>query len=605
MKKNTLFFLILVATLPVCGQQVRNGINAAQFGIAGKKDATPVILKALDACYESGASRLTIPKGTYHFYPDYALEEYLTLTGSSNGLRRIAFPLFSFENLIIDGSGSTFVIHGMMLPFELQECKNISIRNINIRFASSVWGEGKVTEVNKDGHFFTVETNGDDSLEIDKGWLSMKRNGENLPVKVVGWLRTDASGRCSFLSSELGTSANHVSIKPLRHGSFWIEVSPSQLPKEGWKVIWKADSERLESEISPAVHLSGSDGVTLSNVSVVNAPGKIMVAEQSGNIMLDRLSVLPDSLAGQRLSSLAGGIRFIGCQKQIAITNSRFSGMRGSAISISGPTLKIIKRISNNVFGVRQINEKQWGSQFAQVGDTLRFVNPADLTLRSERVITRIRDLNEQYQELWFARALPETVKPGILLTNISRQPEVVLRGNRLNNMMEDGIRLQTSGKITVEGNHIRSGRHGIELGGELASTVQPVTLNQVFIKNNTLRRCNSAKGNNAMILIGPVHSDASVDTTFVHKDVTLEGNTFYNQGKSILNATSTSDLVIRQNTVFDPNSPKMNNPVIRLLHCKKVGIVGNRYLNKQEAFMQAEDVKDLLFFNNEGIKSP
>jgi len=48
MKKNTLFFLILVATLPVCGQQVRNGINAAQFGIAGKKDATPVILKALD-----------------------------------------------------------------------------------------------------------------------------------------------------------------------------------------------------------------------------------------------------------------------------------------------------------------------------------------------------------------------------------------------------------------------------------------------------------------------------------------------------------------------------------------------------------------------------
>ncbi|GET25330.1 right-handed parallel beta-helix repeat-containing protein [Prolixibacter sp. NT017] len=604
MKKNTLFFLILIAILPVRGQQVRNGINADQFGIAGKKDATPVILKALDACYESGASRLTIPKGTYHFYPDYALEEYLTLTGSSNGLRRIAFPLFNFEDLIIDGSGSTFIIHGMMLPFELQECKNISIRNINIRFVSSVWGEGTVNEVNTEGHFFTVETSRDDSLEIAKGRLSMKRNGENLPVKVVGWLRTDASCHCSFWPSDLGTSAN-VSIKPLRYGNFWIEVPPNQMPKEGWKVIWKADSERLETEISPAFHLTGSNGVTLSNVSVVHAPGKIMVAEQSGNIMLDRLNVLPDSLAGQRLSSLAGGIRFIGCQKEIAVTNSRFSGMMGAAISVSGPTLKIIKRISNSVFGVRQVNEKQWGSQFAQVGDTIRFVNPADLTIRDKRVITRIRDLNEQYQELWFDRALPETVKQGMLLTNISRQPEVILRGNRLNNMIEDGVRLQTSGKITVEGNHIRSGRHGIQLGGELASTFQPVTLNQVFIKNNTLRRCNSAKGNRAMILIGPVLSDASADTTFVHQDVTLEGNTFYSEGISILDATSTAGLVIRQNTVFDPKSVKMNYPVIRLLHCKKVGVVGNRYLNKQEAFIQAEEVTDLLFFNNEGIKSP
>ncbi|WP_025865274.1 hypothetical protein [Prolixibacter bellariivorans] len=68
MKKNVLFFILFIATIQAYGQQVHDGINAAQFGLREQKDATPAILKALDACYESGASRLIIPKGTYHFY---------------------------------------------------------------------------------------------------------------------------------------------------------------------------------------------------------------------------------------------------------------------------------------------------------------------------------------------------------------------------------------------------------------------------------------------------------------------------------------------------------------------------------------------------------
>ena len=604
MKKNILFFILITATIHVCGQQVRDGINAAQFGLLEQKDATPAILKALDACYESGASRLIIPKGTYHFYPDYALEEYLTLTGASNGLRRIAFPLINFEDLIIDGSGSTFIIHGMMLPFEVQECNNISIRNINIRFVSSVWGEGTVTEVNKDGRFFTVETDRGDRLEAVNGALSLKNEGENLPVKIMGWLRSGASGSCSFSRSSLARSGVK-SVKPLSHGNFWIELTGNRLPRKGWKLIWESDSERLEGKISPAFHLSGSDGVRLSNLSIAHAPGKIIVAEQSGNVMLDRLNVLPDSLADRKLSVLTNGVHFIGCQKKIVISNCKFSGMLGDAVSVSGPTLKIIKRISSNVVGVRQVNEKQWGSQFAQVGDTIRFIDKKKSSVCCERVITRIRDLNEQYQELWFDRPLPETVEEGNLLTNISRQPEVVLRGNRLNNIVGNGINLQTSGKIMVEGNLIRSGKHGINLGGEFSSAFQPIMLDQVFIKNNTFRRCGTGKTNDALIMIGPVISDSPADTTYFHKDVAIEGNTFYNEGTSILDAVATSGLVVRQNTVFNPASAKMTNPLIRLQRCKKVGIVRNRYMNKLETHLQVEQVKDLLFFDNEGIKAP
>ena len=605
MKKNILLLILISITIQIYGQQTSDGINAARFGLLEQKDATPAILKALDACYESGASRLNIPKGTYHFYPDYALEEYLAITGASNGLRRIAFPLFNFENLIIDGFGSTFIFHGMMLPFEVQECKNISIRNINIRFAQTVWGEGTVSEADKAGSSFTLTTNPADSLGVIGGVLSVKNEGENLPVKMVGWLKSNEKTSCSFLPSSL--SANrHISAKPLSRPHFWIEAPVKSLPRIGWKLIWEQNNEKIKDKISPVFHLSGSDGVTFSNLSVRNVPGRVIVSEQSGNVMLDRINVLPDSLMGRKLSLSTGGVRFIGCQKRLVITNCRFSGIMGDAVSVSGPTLKVIKRISNSTLGVRQINEKQWGSPFAQVGDTLRLINAEHTNLRCERVVTRIRDLNEQYQELWFDRPLPESVQQGTLLANISRQPEVVLRSNVLNNVIGNGIKLQTSGKITVEGNQIRSGKHGINLGGEFDMAFEPVMLNQVFIKNNTFRRCGDGKANNALILIGPVMSAELADTSYLHKDITIEGNTFYNAGQSIVEAMATSGLIVRQNTIFAADSEKpVINPLIRLSRCKKVGIVGNRYMDKQEAFVKIDEVKDLLFFNNEGIVSP
>ena len=604
MKMITLFCLLFTAALSVSGQQVRDGINAAQFGLSEGKDATPVILKALDACYESGASRLTIPKGTYHFYPDYALEEYLAISGTANGLKRIAFPLINFENLIIDGSGSTFIMHGMMLPFEIQECHNIRIRNMTIRFSSPVWGGGIVTSVHQEGHFFTVKTDPKDSLDLDRGRWVQKRFPEKMAIQPAGWYYRDASGNGRFQPLHTHSSESWT-VKPLQKGDFWLEPPPGELPKKTWRLLWKADDRELTAKIAPAFHISGSDGVTLSNVAVIHPSGMALIAGQSGNVMLDRLKIVPDTLAGQKIATMAGGIRFEGCRKQIVVSNCIFTGIVGNAVSVAGLTLKVVKRISNHQLGVCQINEKEWGSKFAEVSDTIRFSNPTQPDQYSERIVSRIRDLNEQYQEVWFDRALPEDVRTGTLLTNISRQPAVILNSNRVMNPKGDTFQLHTAGRIRVEGNHIWSGGHGIWLGGDVAPLYRPVMLNHVFLKNNTFRCNHSGKPHQSLILIAPAFPKPSGDTTFVHQDITLEGNTFYSEGKTVLDAVSTAGLVIRKNTIIDTRLSHTHCLVFRLRHCRKVGVVGNRYLNKQEARIEAERVDDLLFFDNEGIKAP
>jgi len=38
------------------------------------------------------------------------------LTKDDSSLKRMAFPFFGFEDLILDGDGSTFMFHGRMSP---------------------------------------------------------------------------------------------------------------------------------------------------------------------------------------------------------------------------------------------------------------------------------------------------------------------------------------------------------------------------------------------------------------------------------------------------------------------------------------------------------
>ena len=103
-KKTILLIFTLHIWIPVHSQT----LNAKKFGLKEQKDATPAILKAIEACKQQNAKKLIIPKGTYNFYPDKAFEAYVHISNHDDGLKRIAFPIHGFNNLKINARGSNF-----------------------------------------------------------------------------------------------------------------------------------------------------------------------------------------------------------------------------------------------------------------------------------------------------------------------------------------------------------------------------------------------------------------------------------------------------------------------------------------------------------------
>lgn len=123
-------------------------------GAAGT-DAVPAVRAALEHCAEVGASRLVLPGGQLRMRPDRAVEKYQFISNNDESLKRIAFDLVGMRDFEIDGNGTELLFTGFISPFSLEDCENITVRDLTIDFTRTFNSEG------------TVVAKGDGWLEIE------------------------------------------------------------------------------------------------------------------------------------------------------------------------------------------------------------------------------------------------------------------------------------------------------------------------------------------------------------------------------------------------------------------------------------------------------
>ena len=73
--KPLIVFLILTLSLQNITAQ-KTELFLKDYGIQSVKDATPIVVNALKVCKEKNISKLSFPKGIYHFYPTFAPDKF-------------------------------------------------------------------------------------------------------------------------------------------------------------------------------------------------------------------------------------------------------------------------------------------------------------------------------------------------------------------------------------------------------------------------------------------------------------------------------------------------------------------------------------------------
>jgi len=152
-------------------QPARNIIDVTEYGILphSSQNITPIIRKILKE--NTHAFTLQFPPGRYDFWPSH-LEEKLFQAA-------VAFDLTRKTDVTIDGGGASFVFHGRMMPFKIEQAQNIQLKNFNIDWDRPFISQGRVVGVNDkwvdmeiDPKFYPYEITGDSIFFIGEGWRS-------------------------------------------------------------------------------------------------------------------------------------------------------------------------------------------------------------------------------------------------------------------------------------------------------------------------------------------------------------------------------------------------------------------------------------------------
>ena len=134
--------------------------------IYNKDDATTEIFNAIQKCKNEGYSRLVIEKGVYHLRRTRAAEKYVPVSNCDNGLKRIIFPIEHFSDFEINGMGSQFVCHGHMLPFQIEDSKNIRLRNFSVDWNYPFYLQAVVTEVFPQQNAFNIKIDEEYDVQV-------------------------------------------------------------------------------------------------------------------------------------------------------------------------------------------------------------------------------------------------------------------------------------------------------------------------------------------------------------------------------------------------------------------------------------------------------
>ncbi|NJB83543.1 alpha-1,3-galactosidase-related protein [Wenyingzhuangia aestuarii] len=557
-------------------------INVSEYGIKPGKDVALEVNELIASLKGQKGVTLFFPKGKYEFYPENAFEQYRAVTNHDNSLKRIAFPIFEFQDFTIDGNGSTFNFHGKICPVVIEGGKNTTLKNFKIDWEHSFVNELKVIENNSKENSFVVEVNnGKFGFEVKDNEILFNHYdwqdviGQNIAfdpkTKSPIWstkdyfLKSTHKSQIKKLNSKTAKFTNYTKVTP-PVGTIFATYGPSP----------------GGNRFAQAIHLANSKDSFIDNVTVYAAGGMALIAERCENITVHKFTVT--SRDDRHFATRADATHFLGCKGVIKMENSLLEHMMDDGINVHGAYVKIEKYMGNNTFLCEISHVQQAGIIFSEPGDKVALLSRETVLPFYETVVTKTKILNEKRFLLTVAN-VPENIPSGPLsVENLTWNPDLYLANNTIRNNRARAALITTKGKVVVENNYFSSQMHGILIEGDNKAWYESGAVKDITIKNNTFENIGYGSGEGYPLYISPMFLPTQrLGAKKYHQNISIVNNTFKSFNGLFVHAKSVKGLYLKGNsiTLSDDKYPIGSKlPSISLDYCEDVVIEKNKFKN-------------------------
>ncbi|MBM4144082.1 MAG: hypothetical protein FJ225_10900 [Lentisphaerae bacterium] len=546
-------------------------------------DIVPAMQRALAACRAAEKPTLRFAPALYHFRADRAPERFYYISNNDSGVRRIAFPLIGVNGLTVDGGGAEFLFHGRITPFVVDHSSDITLRNFSVDYDRPFFSQGEVVACTEESL----------DLRIDTVEFPYRVDGGSLVFTAPDWSSThDWCWLVTEFDPRTRAPTNNMFYYPIKNKgvSFahidktfddWAqpfsatELEPG-LVRLHYKTPWRHTIGHFvtlghEKRNNPGVFIHESARVTVEDVRMHHVGAMGLIAQLSTDITLKRLDVSVRPGSSRMVSVKADATHFVNCEGTIRMEDCRFDNMLDDATNVHGIYSRISGLIGHDGIEAELRHFQQHGICSYRPGDRVAFTDNQSMQTVREGVVAEVRVLNAQHFELRMREPIPDGVKPGFAIANVTRMPAVVIRGCRTGNNRPRGFLLTSNRPMVIEGNTFYNSSHAIHVSSDANYWNESGPVHDLVIRGNTFRNCGYADGA-APVNIHPEIPKPAESGPAYHRGIVIEDNTFISPNPNLLSAGHVDGLVFRNNRVkasdaFAPNAA--GKPPVQLWGCR------------------------------------
>ena len=391
----------------------------------------------------------------YDLYPEDGVQ-YVNAMRKGHPVLNTAFLLKGKRNVTLDFKGATLMLHGEFQPFVLEDCENVTIRNVVVEYVRPNFTEATVEEVGEG--FIRIRLNPHHPCRVEDGKL--------IPF-CDQWQNHNLDRKSMFMQSFDGVSGEGLGM-PLCMIGKTIHLEPGYpfhvdqyvAEQDGACVILRGhvhDCFRKGCVIVlghgtrhySSVLMLECRNIRLENYRVINGAGMGILPVHSSTIVLDRVEFKYDGRSQGFISNEADAVHSFACSGRFDIIDSVFEGMIDDALNIHSQFYLLEKINGNRITLHCMIPGETTHCTIFGVGDAIRVYRGKTMEADGEYIIREKRILDDEFMELTLDRNAGNH-EPQSLVENLSAQCDITIKRCRFGRA-NSHLRFQTSGRIRVE----------------------------------------------------------------------------------------------------------------------------------------------------------
>lgn len=411
---------------------------------------------------------LRLGGGVHALYPESATEAQVYPSNNTSGLVRPSILLQNQRNVTIDGEGAKLLVRGTPeagvgsigifytppMPIVIQNCSNITIRNLSIDWKDPFAVQAEVVE--NAGDSLVVKILEDREFEVRGRNLYFSGEGWRMPVQRLLAANPEngailpESGDNFGLSEDYNWSYEQVDSQHVR-----ICGADEKLPPVGSLVLFWLTAHASGSRHSSAIFIDSSNDIRLENVTINHAVGMGVAVQLSRDITLDTVVVEPSG--SRRYSLNSDATHFVSCRGSVVVENCRFQNQFDDCVNTHGLFLQVLRQIDEKRILVRCGHPQHQGVCPVVKGDRIEFRGAGDLALFCDATVAKVTPQNSEVLVIECEEAIAQDIPAGALVEDATAYPDIVLRNCDFRWNRARGVLLNGRGKIEVDNCRFKS----------------------------------------------------------------------------------------------------------------------------------------------------